>query len=231
MSNDESFYFAIPRQPSGKPITQEEAERLLLEKLKKTGNEYLEALWSLAYFYSKTGQQKESRQYLDRLIANTDDPEKRAGAYLALGQLMEQMGNFEDAIVFYSQAFSLEPENTATWYLINNNLGYCLNITNRHAEAESYCRHAIQIDPSRQNAYKNLGISLAGQGDYPQAARNYIKATRANAADSRALDLLEQLYFEHPEMKIEIPDIEEEIQKCRQAVMAVLEYRQKKSQE
>ena len=142
---------------------------------------------------------------------------------------MEGLENYKAAIYFYSQAFSLEPEDTLTWYLINNNLGYCLNQFGRFAEAEGYCRSAIKIDPERHNAYKNMGVSLAGQGQCAEAARNYIKAIRANAADPRALKLLEQLFAEHPEIAGEVPDIDAQIQKCQEAVWAVAEYRKKSS--
>ncbi len=165
MTDDETFNFTIPKQPPGKPISAEEAERLLLEKLEKCEGEFQDALWNLANFYSRTGQQLVAQEYVERFITITDDPEKRAGAYLGLGQLMEQLENYKAAISFYSQAFSLEPENTPTWYLINNNLGYCLNILGRSAEAESYCRHAIDIDPDRHNAYKKSWNSLGRPGE------------------------------------------------------------------
>jgi tetratricopeptide (TPR) repeat protein len=227
MVDDSIFNFTIPKQPPGKPISVEEAERLLLEKLEKCEGEFQDALWHLAFFYSKTGQQPVAQKYVERLIASTDDPEKRAGAYLGLGQLMEQMNNYEAAIFYYSQAFSLEPENNPTWYLINNNLGFCLNQFGRFTEAEGYCRSAIKINPARHNAYKNLGISLAGLGQYAEAARNYINALRTNAADPRALELLEQLYADHPEITGEIPDIESQIQACQEAVKTVEEVRNK----
>ena len=226
VSNEECFSFAIPSQPQGKRISAQEAERLLLERLKSREGDFLNALWDLAYFYSKAGRQEQSQTYLERYIANTDDPEKRAGCYLALGQSMEQMRDFESAIVFYSRAFVLEPANGGTWYLIHNNLGFCLNNFGRYAEAEGYCRSAIKIDPSRHNAYKNLGVSLAGQGDYANAANNFISATKANATDGRSLTLLEQLLVEHPEIKAEMPEIEERLQACRAAVKAVVEIRQ-----
>jgi tetratricopeptide (TPR) repeat protein len=231
MSDNEIFNFAIPKQPNLTPISAEEAEHLMLENLKKREGQFQEALWDLAYFYSKTGQQQAAQNYIERFIANADDPEKRAGAYLALGQLMEQMNDFETAITFYSHALSLEPVHTPTWYLINNNLGYCLNQFGRYAEAENYCRDAIKIDPERQNAYKNLGISLAGQGLNAEAARNYIRAVQANAADPRALDLLEQLYKDHPEISNEIPDIEIQIQTCQEAVRAIAKVRKKMNEE
>ena len=226
MSNEECFSFSLPSQPRGKRISAQEAERLLLERLKSREEDFLSVLWDLAYLYGTAGRQRQAQVYLERYIANTDDPEKRAGCFLRLGQLMEQMRDFESAIFFYSRAFVLEPENTGTWYLIHNNLGFCLNHFGRHSEAEGYCRSAIKIAPSRHNAYKNLGVSLAGQGDFANAAENLIRATKANASDGRALKLLEQLLVEHPEVKAEMPDIEERIQACRAAVKAVVEIRQ-----
>jgi len=226
VSNEECFSFAIPSQPQGKRISAQEAERLLLERLKSRESDFLNALWDLAYLYGTAGRQRQAQAYLERYIANTDDPEKRAGCYLRLGQLMEQIRDYESATSFYSRAFVLEPESTRTWYLIHNNLGFCFNHFGRYSEAEGYCRSAIKIDPSRHNAYKNLGVSLAGQGDFANAAENLIRATKANASDGRALKLLEQLLVEHPEVRAEMPDIEERIQACRAAVTAVVEIRQ-----
>lgn len=226
MSNEEGFSFSLPSQPQGKLISAQEAECVLLERLKSRESDFLNALWNLAYFYSQAGRQERSQTYLERYIASTDDPEKRAGGFLALGQSMEKMKDYESAISFYSRAFVLEPANNGTWYLIHNNLGFCLNHFGRYSEAEGYCRSAIKIAPSRHNAYKNLGVSLAGQGDFANAADSFIKATKANASDGRALKLLEQLLIEHPEVRAEMPDIEERIQECRAAVKAVVAIRQ-----
>ncbi len=175
-------------------------------------------LQELAYFYGRIGREEKALKYLERLVANSDDPEKRAEYFLKMGANMEGLKNYDAAIFYYSQGFSLEPENTITWYLINNNLGYCLNQFDRFTESESYCRSAIKIDPERHNAYKNLGISLVGQGQNAQAALNYLKATLIEARDLRAFKLLEQLFDNHPEIADEIPDIEAQIQKCKDVV-------------
>ena len=106
---------------------------------------------------------------------------------------------------------SLSRRACATGYLIHNNLGFCLNHFGRYSEAEGYCRSAIKIDPSPTQCDKNLGVSLAGQGDYANAADSFISATKANAADGRALKLLEQVFAEHPEIKAEMPEIEGQI--------------------
>ncbi len=112
ISDQDGFSFSLRGQPQGKRISAEDAERLLLERLKLCERDFLSVLSDLAYFYSATGRQRQAQAYLERCIANTDDPEKRAGCCLGLGQLMEQMNDFESAISFYSRAFVLEPEST-----------------------------------------------------------------------------------------------------------------------
>jgi tetratricopeptide (TPR) repeat protein len=168
------------------------------------------------------GHPEKAMQYINRLMANTSDPEKKASYLLAMGSLMEQIQNYEAAIVFYSQALSLEPTNSETWYFINNNLGYCLNIFNKNAEAEPYCRAAIKIDPHKHNAYKNLGISMEGQCKYPEAAVLYIKAVEVNARDPRAFMLLQELVAKHETIQSDIPDIQAQIKKCHEAVRQAL---------
>jgi hypothetical protein len=71
------------------------------------------------------------------------------------------------------------------------------------------------VDASRPNAHKNLGIALAGQGAYREAAKCFVTATQANATDSRAFRLLEDLVKQHPELEFEFGD---ELEACRQAV-------------
>ena len=78
MTDDKHFNFTLPKQPEGRRWTAEEAERFLLEKLEKAGENNEEALLELAYFYSIAGREQTSMQYLKRLISTSDDPEKHA---------------------------------------------------------------------------------------------------------------------------------------------------------
>lgn len=218
MPDDLSFQIPIPQEPKGKLISAEEAEKLLLEKLKKCEHELESTIWDLAILYSRTNRQNLAMKYINRLLASTDDPESKAQYFLKMGQFMEQIHNYGSAIIFYTHAFSLEPVNSEVWYFINNNLGYCLNYLGKHEESEPYFRAAIKIEPRRQNAYKNLGISLEGQGQYTEAAKSYIKAVQANAGDPRALSLLEELVAKHKEILSDIPDIKTQIKQCKEAV-------------
>ena len=218
MPDDLSFRIPFPQKPKGKRVSAVEAEKILLDKLVFYGRKLEDTVFELACLNSRMGHPEKAMQYIDRLIANTDDSEKKASYLLAMGSLMEQSRNYQEAIVFYSQALILEPTDSETWYFINNNLGYCLNYFNKHIEAEPYCRAAIKIDPHKHNAYKNLGVSMEGQGKYPEAAVLYIKAVETNARDPRAFKLLEELVAKHEAIKYELPDIQDQIKKCQEAV-------------
>jgi len=206
-------------EPKGQSVSIEEAEKMFLERVTECENEYENAVLDLVIFYSRTKRHEMAIQQLRRLLANTESPEKKASFYLKVGQLMEQLNNYEAAVNFYSQAFSLEPTNNGVWYFINNNLGFCLNHFERYSEAEPYCRAAIRVDPDLTNAFKNLGVSLEGQGQYAEAARTFIHAVQVNAADPRSLRHLERLAAAHPEVAVEMPDIAAQIETCRRAVL------------
>lgn len=211
------FRYAIPASPKGTVVqlSAQEAERVLLNKLAAAKEDRTGALWQLARFYSEQRDHLKALDCLRKLIDFFPDLERKASCVLAMGQTMEQVSDYEAAIRYYKEALSLEPVQTSTWYFINNNLGFCLNTPGHFAEGETYCRKALEIDSSRPNAYKNLGIAHKGMGNYADAAQCFVSATQANAADPRASKLLEELLVEHPELKFEFAD---EAEFCRKAV-------------
>jgi tetratricopeptide (TPR) repeat protein len=135
-----------------------------------------------------------------------------------MGQLAEQVGNFDAAVGFYLEARELNPESVATRYLIHNNLGYSLIQLGRFKEAEPLLEAAITIDPTRPNAFKNLGLTLRSQGKIPEAADYFVLATEANSADTRSLRHLEELIADHPEVLLAMPGLAENLILYRTAV-------------
>jgi tetratricopeptide (TPR) repeat protein len=205
------------------PVTADEAERIIRGKVADQppgSREHREALWELMRFLGVTGRPAEGLAILDGLLAGTADLEERAGIILAIGQLLERMGDYASALAAYSRGVALEPIGPSVSYLLHNNLGYCLNQLGRHAEAERWCRAAIEIDPLRHNAHKNLGLACQGQGRYGEAARSLIQAVRCEAGDPRALEHLQELAEAHPETVEEIPDLHEQLKACAAAVAA-----------
>lgn len=220
MDNQMSFRFAIPRPPEGPLVAMsaEEMERTLLKRLEEEKSQPTEALWQLAKFYQQIKQPEKGLACLRQVLARIPDVEKKAHCVLAMGQMMEAVQDYEAAVRYYKEALALEPVQTEVWYFINNNLGFSLNTLGHFTEGEKYCRKALEVDPSRPNAHKNLGIALARLGDYAGAAQCFVRATQANAADPRAFRLLQNLLCDHPELEF---DFKEAAESCQKAVEAV----------
>jgi tetratricopeptide (TPR) repeat protein len=218
MDDEWSLRFSAPVLPKMKKITPNEAEMLLQNRLKETQDHFEDAIWELIWFYSSTGRQDLSHRYLFLLMELTEDPEKRALYWLTLGQIMEEIQDFEKAIDCYKQGYRMEPTSSWVGYFLNNNLGYSMVQIGLFEEAEPYLRAAIEIDPKRHNAYKNLGLSLQGQRKYSEAVNFYLESIRTNPFDPRALKHLEALVDEHPELTTQIPHLKEQFEESREAV-------------
>jgi len=202
----------------GKLITVEEAEKHFLAKLDDPNENHRAVRLELVRIYRSMGKVTDAMSHAEEYLAETTDLEEKAEAYFTLGQAMEHVDDFESALRFYLLALELTPANRFYAYFIYNNIGFSLNQLSRYVEAEKYLREAIFIDKSRANGYKNLGLSLEGQGRYAVAARSFISAVRANASDNRALRHLETLAERHKTVFDDFPDLNVQIRKCREAV-------------
>lgn len=211
-----------PTSSDGSPPTsaQEVALLEMERKLRARCHEErtLDALWDLIQFYRDVGREDVVRRYLQRLVDRETDLELRAFFHVSLGCSYERTQEMDAAVEEYRQAVALEPVEPDTAYFAHNNLAYCLNLLGEHEEAERLCRLAITIEPARANAYKNLGVSLEGLGDYAEAAEAWVCATRVNPGDPRALRLLEDLVAARPELFIDVPGLEHDLDECRRAV-------------
>ncbi|MEY2539680.1 MAG: hypothetical protein QOG67_3420 [Verrucomicrobiota bacterium] len=190
-------------------------ERVLKEQLDQADKNPRDVLWQLARLYNATKRHDQALQCLRRILASESDLERKAGCVLALGQTMEECNDFPSAIRFYREAMVMEPACNDTWYFIHNNLGYSYNQVGRFDEGEKCCRFAIQINPSRPNGHKNLGIALAAQGKYREAAMSYITGTFNHAGDARSFKLLQELLKEHPELAF---DFQTYFDRCEKSV-------------
>lgn len=186
--------------PDGQPIAPTKVEANLRARLAQCEEALEDAVWQLARFYSMVGRQREARVYVNRLVAWTANSAKVAGGYLARGQLLEQEKRFAEAEVEYAKGLEIIPPCGEVGYFLHNNRGYCLNTLGRHLEAEAHCRAALAIAPTRFNAHKNLGLALAGQGRFVEAAHSLLEADRRCPADGRARRHLFDLLSAHPEL-------------------------------
>jgi tetratricopeptide (TPR) repeat protein len=218
MEEEIQFRFSIHGLPQGKALTGSEIEQNLLEKLDGSHGTCVEALGDLAWLYQRSGHLDQASGCIQKIIELTEDAEELGSAYLRLGQLEESRGDFVAAARRYREALALEPCSTPTWYFIHNNLGYSLNQIGEHDSAVPYFERALQIDPARPNAYKNLGLAHQALGDLQKAADMFIAATQADASDSRSLGHLTALLEANPVLEVDAPDLRERVDACRKAV-------------
>lgn len=174
-----------------------------------------EVLWQLVVAQSDAGHPEAAVPYAQDLLAGREEPGARAFLLLSLGQLMEQVGDLQGAISYYTDALGLQAGTPEVRYLLHNNLGFCLNQFKRFAEAEALCRAAIDIDPARHNAHKNLGVALEGQGRYAEAAQSYLEAAIRNPADPRAMRHLDTMLAQHPEIPAADAELRGTLEECR----------------
>jgi tetratricopeptide (TPR) repeat protein len=206
-----------PRPPEGVPVelSFEEAEHILLQRVADQKDDPRPAMWELAQLYKLSGRHDQALACLRDLMQRLPDVEQKARCVFTMGQSAEKVGDFVAAVRYYKEALVMEPTHTFTWYFVLNNLGFSLNTLGQYAEGERYCRKAIEVDGSRCNAHKNLGIALAGQGQHREAAKSYVTATQVNSGDTRSLNLLKDLIEQRPELEFEF---QSDIARCNHAV-------------
>jgi tetratricopeptide (TPR) repeat protein len=212
------FRFTVVRLQDGVAMTVDEIERVLLREVQETQGTSKQVLWDLAVLYSRTGRQREAADCINGLVKIVADDEERARCGLAMGQLHEQLGDFEEAARYYGATLELQPATGDTGYWLHNNLGYSLLQLGRPKEAIRYLETAATIDRGRPNAYKNLGLAHGILGEHGSAAAYFVSATQANAADPRSLRHLQELVEAHPEVLEEFPDLRAKLAACRHAV-------------
>lgn len=214
----DDFHVRIPDQPQVGSAEAMHTEAQLLAKLKRQGPRG-ETLKPLAVFYAQVGKQEAAYGYLKTWMRNSRDPEELAEALLMCGQLAEQVQQHKTAAAFYREALDLKPQQPRVRFFLHNNLSFCLGGMHEYEEAMAHARRAVELDPSRANAYKNLGVALDGLGRYVDAARMWLRALHVDASDDRALEHLEALAAAQGEaLRERIPELDTELERCRRAV-------------
>jgi tetratricopeptide (TPR) repeat protein len=184
-----------------------DTEGLLLQRLNNTTNEdeYFRWMLFVVGFYRGINKSSEAIDLLEGFIKSDRNNENKAHCHLALGQIATDEKRFAGALEHFNSALALRPEKRKVKYVLHNNIGYCLNHLKRHVEAEKYCRAAIDIDWTRASAFRNLGISLTGQGNLIGAAWVLMEAITAEPGDLRARQLVDQLVKSNPGLTLQCP--------------------------
>ncbi len=190
----------------------QDTEKLLLERLKSstTEEDYFRWMLFVVGYYRSVGNVSSAILLLENFLRKkVADDEKNAHCQLALGQIATDDHRLEAALGHFQAALGFQPRKKKIAYVIHNNIGYCLNQLGRFADAATHCRTAIEINWKRASGYRNLGVSLQGQGQLTGAAWALVEAVKLESSDDRARALLEKFIAEHPAMVVRCPWIVE----------------------
>lgn len=194
-------------EPAVVPESALDTEGLLLQRLNNTTTEEEYFRWMLFVvgFYRGIDKISEAIKLLEAYINSNRNAENKAHCHLALGQIATDEKRIAAALEHFNGALALRPEKRKVKYVLYNNIAFCLNQLNRHVEAEKYCRAAIDLDWTRASAFRNLGISLKGQGNLIGAAWVLAEAIKADPGDTRARQIVEQVVKGNPSLAVQCP--------------------------
>ena len=102
--------------------------------------------------------------------------------YLKIGDSLEYLGRYEEAVEAYREAIRLDPEIAVP----HSDLGNSLSHLGRYEEAVEAYREAIRLDPEDAFAHYGLAMSLSDLDRHEEAVEAYREAIRLDPEDAFA---------------------------------------------
>lgn len=99
-------------------------------------------------------------------------------AHRRMGNVLDRIGQFEQAEVHYREALKHSPNDPKVW----NDAGYSYHLQNRWAEAERSLKTAVRLDKTDPRYQINLGLTLASAGKTDEAIKVLTKVAGEPAA-------------------------------------------------
>ncbi len=146
-----------------------------------------EVLYNLGICYARTGLYKSAAEYFRRVIglplAFVDiNTVRKLLAYCVI-----MYGEYAEAERLLETSLRMSPGDAAAL----NMKGYCLEKTERYAEAIASYREIVGIDPNNWNAHNSLAFLIAESGsDLAEAADHASIALKAKPAHPAYLDTM-----------------------------------------
>ena len=149
-----------------------------------------EAHWKLADALEGLGRYRDAEAIYQRAIQLAPASE---APYIAYGQFLDRQRRVSDEIELYQRAIERVPGSAGVHWRLANSLedASAEDWPNRAAEVEAAYRQAIHLDPEKTLYYRSLGMYLAHQDRFSEAAIVLDKVVRLQP--ERYIDLYSPL--------------------------------------
>lgn len=169
-----SWPFVDEPDPNGYPTyfsPQTELDRLAMNHVQGHIS-WEEAKTSMARWYSQNGQHHEAIFEIQGALRVVPYEEE---AWRFAGWLAQQGGKLDEAFHFYSQAYRIQPTNTAA-----RNLGMILVDQEQFTDAGSWLEQAFRLDRRDYSSLFNASVAYASADDFERAQKVAEQLNRLN---------------------------------------------------
>lgn len=152
--------------------------------LKVQNSDYVfDAKLRIAGLFAKLGRAEEGLRQLEKLADNQENWSFRVRIYLAQGEILRELGRYEDAVEMYSRALMQNPDDPDLLYA----RALAAEKMDRLDITEADLLRVISSEPDNANALNALGYTLADRTERLQEAQNYIKRAAELVPDDPAI--------------------------------------------
>lgn len=115
-----------------------------------------------------------------------EESAKKAIEHQAKGNIYDDEGKLNDAIVEYKESLKYSPDNIDTLF----NLGTVYLKANKPQDAASTFEKLVKIAPSDFEAYNLLGIAYRGCGKHDDAKKSWEKSLAMNPNQAKVKEMM-----------------------------------------
>jgi superkiller protein 3 len=138
--------------------------------LNQGNDKNLAILSKLAHLYYVAGDYKKAEEYNRKIISLAPGSSDARHAYMQLGNILDDVQRYDQAVEMYRKAANLDPTDEVPW--INMALSHQKN--NSYGKAIKAYKRAISINPDNPKPRMGLGRLYESQGYLDEALDEYI---------------------------------------------------------
>ena len=132
--------------------------------------------------FFKVGDYPHAETDYREALKHSATPVERATALNNLGVVLNEEGQFGEAVEVFKEGLAIDPKNVIATYAMAQAL---VNLK-RYDEAIEMARKAIELNPDEAGGHRALADAAFAKGDYQTASDEYRYLTQADSDDDEA---------------------------------------------